>query len=58
MFICLGWKSIALFGLVSGTRLCFFATSLGLCWKDLLEKGVVMVCLHFMNSIIFFFNDG
>ena len=33
-------------------------TFLGLGWKDLLAKGVMMICLCFMNSAIFCFNDG
>ena len=39
MFTLLGLESFALFGLVSGTRLHFFPTTLGIGWKDLLVKG-------------------
>ena len=54
----LGWECFVLFGLVSGSRLCFFTTTFGLGWKDQLAKGVAMVCLHLVNCTIFFFNDG
>ena len=57
-FIFLDCESFALFGLVSGTRLNFLAATFGLGWKDLLMKGVVIICLHLINSAIFFFNDG
>ena len=57
-FILLGWESLALLGLVSGTRLPFFAAALDFGWTGLLAKGVVIICQHLMNSIIFFFNDG
>ena len=46
------------FGLVTDTRLHFFATTLGLGWNDLLAKGVMMVCQCLINSTIFIFNDG
>ena len=57
-FIPLGWECFALFGLVSDTGLHLFTTTLDLCWKDLLMKVVVMVCLCLMNSTTIFFNDG
>ena len=56
-FIFLSWESFALFGLVDDTRL-NFTTTLAIDWKDLLAKGVTMLYLCFMNSTIFFFNDG
>ena len=57
-FTLLSWESLALLGLVSGTRLNFFAAALGFGWTGLLENGVVIACQLFMNSIISFFNDG
>ena len=57
MFTLLGQESFALFSLVGGTQLHFFATTLGIGWKDLLVKGVVMVHLCLMNLTILF-NDG
>ena len=54
-FIFLGYESFSLFSLASGTRLHFLAPTLGLRWKDL--EGVVMICLHLINSAIFC-NDG
>ena len=54
--ICIGARLVIfLFDIVNGTRLYFFDTPLGLGWKDLLAKGVVMVHLHLMNSTTFFF---
>ena len=50
--------SFALFSLESGTRLYLIAATIGLGWKDLLVKGVVMICPCLMNSTIFFFIDG
>ena len=42
--ILLGRENLALFDLVSGTRLHFFTAALGFGWKGLLANGVVMVC--------------
>ena len=57
-FIFLGCESFVLLDLLSGTRSYILAATLGLGWKDLLVKEVAMICLHFMNSTIFFCNDG
>ena len=54
----LGWKCVAILGLVIGSRLHFFTTTLGLGWKGLLAKGVPKVHLCLMNSTIFFYDDG
>ena len=45
IFIFLGCESFSLFGLVSITRLHFLAGTLGFGWKELLAKGVTMICV-------------
>ena len=57
-FTLFGWESFALFGLVSGTMLNFFTTTLAPGWKGLFVKGVAMVHLCLMSSTVSFFNDG